>query len=82
MPTTVGTSLGDEMKAKKLPTLLEGEAIAMWFELTSKEQESYSTAKEMIIGQMVPACFVSLADFPKRILQPGEPLSVITQELK
>ena len=38
VPTTVGTSLGDDMKAKKLPTLLESEAIAMWFELTSKEQ--------------------------------------------
>ena len=30
------------MKAKKLPTLLEGEAIAVWFELTFEEQESYS----------------------------------------
>ena len=33
------------MKAKKLPTLLEDEAIAVWFELTSEEQESYSIAK-------------------------------------
>jgi len=30
------------MKTKKLPTLLEGEAIVVWFELTSEEQESYS----------------------------------------
>lgn len=72
----------DEMKAKKLPTLLKGEAIAVWFELTSEEQESYSTAKEKIIEQMTPARFVSLADFQKRILQPGEPLSVFAHELK
>ena len=31
---------------------------------------------------MVPAHFVSLAYFHKWILRPGEPLSVITQELK
>ena len=39
---------GDEMKVKKLPTLLEGEVIAVWFELTSEEQASYGTAKEKI----------------------------------
>ena len=51
------------MKAKKLPTLLEGEAIVVWFELTSEEQE---LVKEKIIGQMALACFVSLADSHKR----------------
>ena len=33
------------MKAKKLPTLLEEEAIAVWFELT-QEQESYTVYHE------------------------------------
>ena len=33
---------------KKLPTLLEGEAIAVWFELTAEEQGTYNTAKEKI----------------------------------
>ena len=73
---------GDEMKAKKLPTLLEGEAIAIWFELTTEEQQSYSSAKEKIIQQMAPARFVSLADFHKRTLRPGESLSVFAHELK
>ena len=72
----------DKMNAKKLPTLLEGEAIAVWFELTSEEQESYSIVKVKITEQMVPAYFVSLANFHKRILQPGECLSVFTHELK
>ena len=70
---------GVEIKAKTLPTLLEGEAIAVWFELTSEEQDTYGTAKEKIIE---PARFVSLADFHKRILLPGEPLSVFAHELK
>ena len=29
----------DEMKALKLPTLLEGEALAMWMELSEEEQQ-------------------------------------------
>ena len=72
---------GDDMKVKKLPTLLEGEAIAVWFELTSEEQGSYSTTKEKIIEQMAPANFVPLADFHKKTLQPGE-WSVFAHELK
>ena len=70
------------MKAKKLPTSLEGEAIAVWFKLTSEEQESYSTVKGKITEQMTPAYFVSLANFHKRILRLGELLSVFTHELK
>ena len=70
------------MKAKKLPTLLEGEAIAAWFKLTYEEQGSYSAAKEKIIAQMAPARFVLLSDFHKRMLHPGEALSVYVHELK
>jgi len=73
---------GAEMKVKKLLKLLEGEAIAVWFELTSEEQDTYDTIKERITKQMAPARFVSLADFHKRTLLPGEPLSVFAHELK
>ena len=73
---------GNEMKTKKLPTLLEGEAISVWFELTSEEQASYSTAKEKIIEQMAPANIVSLASFHKRTFQPRESLSVFTHKMK
>ena len=31
----------DEMKAKKLPTLLDGEALAIWLELTEAEKANY-----------------------------------------
>lgn len=70
------------MKAKKLPTLLEGEAVAVWFELTSEEQASYSTVKDKIIKQMAPANFVLLGGFHKRTLRPEELLLVFAYELK
>ena len=40
----------DAMKAKKLPTLLEGEALAIWIELTTEEKASYATSKAKIIA--------------------------------
>jgi len=35
----------NEAKAKWLPTLLEGEALAVWLELSEAEQKSYKDAK-------------------------------------
>ena len=72
----------DETKAKKLPTLLEGEALAVWLELTPAEQKEYKAAKEKIIGRMGPVSFVSLDDFHGRRLRPGESLSVLVHDLK
>ena len=72
----------DATKAKKLPTLLEGEALAIWLELTTEEQESYTTSKAKIIARMVPVRFVSLDDFRARRLNPGESLLVFLHKLK
>ena len=65
-----------------MPILLDGEAIAPWFEFMSKARESYSTAKEKIKEQMDPASIVLLADFHKRTLQHEESLSVFAVEVK
>ena len=46
--------LNNETKAKKLPTLLEGEALAIWLELTTEEKGSYMTSKAKIIAWMAP----------------------------
>ena len=35
----------EETKALKLPTLLEGEALAVWLELSEEEQSSMETIK-------------------------------------
>ena len=53
----------DAVKALKLPTLLEGEALAVWMELSEAEKEDYTSAKTQMISRMVPVRFVSLEDF-------------------
>ena len=73
---------GDETKAKRLPTLLEGEALAVWLELSEAEQKSYKDAKAKILERMGPVQFVSMDNFHRRRLLPGESLSVFVHELK
>ena len=46
----------------KLPTLLEGEALAVWLELAPEDQRDYKTAKRTITARMSPLRFVSLED--------------------
>ena len=66
----------------KLPTLLEGEALAVWLELAPEDQRDYKTAKRKITARMSPVRFVSLEDFHARRLLPGESLSVFVHQLK
>jgi len=71
-----------EKKALKLPTLLEGEALAVWLELTADQQKDYDVTKAKIIDAIMPMRFVSLDDFHKRSLLPGESLTVYVHQLK
>ena len=68
----------DATMALKLPTLLEGEALAVWTELTADEQNDYKTAKKQMVAKMAPMGFASLEDFHRRRLQPGESISMFT----
>ena len=72
----------NEVKAKKLPTLLEGEALAVWLELSEDEKKSYKDAKTKILERMSPMQFVSMDNFHRRRLLPGKSLSVFVHELK
>ena len=54
----------------KLPTLLEGEALAIWLELSDEEQGTYDTAKENLMTKMTPAGFISLNEFHQWKAQP------------
>ena len=36
------------MMALKLPTLLEGEALSVWLELTDEQQKDYEEAKKQL----------------------------------
>ena len=75
-------SWDNDKKVLKLPTLLEGEALAVWLELTEDEQKDYAVTKKKIVEAIMPMRFVSLEDFHKRALLPGEPLSVYLHQLK
>ena len=66
----------EETKALKLPTLLEGEALAIWLELSERQRRDYGAAKGKILETMMPMGFVSLEEFHGRKLRPNEPLSV------
>ena len=44
----------DAAKVLKLPTPLEGEALAVWMELSEEEQENYQRAKAQMITRMAP----------------------------
>ena len=72
----------DAMQAKKMPTLLEGEALAVWLELSEETQKSYADAKQKIIDRLSPMNFISLDDFHARKLKPGEALSVFLHALQ
>ena len=66
----------------KLPTLLEGEALAIWLELTEEEQTNYGIAKIKLISTMIPMEFVSLDEFHRHKLRPSESLSIYVHDLK
>jgi len=72
----------NEVKVLKLPTLLEGEALAVWLELSQEEQKDIATAKEKMIQKMAPTEFIFLEKFQKRKLLPGEAISLYLHELK
>ena len=71
-----------ETMAVKLPTLLEGEALAVWLELNDDEQKDYDQAKEKLVLTMTPAEFVSLDEFHLCKMRPGEALSLFLHDLK
>ena len=66
------------MKTVKLPTLLEGEALAVWLELSDDDKKDYKKAKEHLLKSMMPMEFISLDEFHQRKLRPGESLCFLT----
>ena len=78
----VGPTDGTMQKALKLPTLLEGEALAIWLEMTEEQQRDIKTVKETLISKMMPVAFVSLDEFHHCTLQPGKALAVFVHHMK
>ena len=67
------------IKAVKLPTLLEGEALAVWLDLTEEEQADYSVTVDKLRRNLAPSWFSSLETFHMRKLQPGKALSLLSR---
>ena len=67
--------------ALKLLTLLEGEALAIWLKLID-EQKDYAVTRKKTIDAVMLMSFISLDDFHKWLLWPGELLSLYVHELK
>ena len=66
----------------KLPTLLEGEALTTWLDLSDDERKNYCIVKEKLTAAMVPTSFTTLKQFHHRKLVPGEALSLFLHEPK
>ena len=65
----------NDKRATKLPTLLEGEALAVWLDLSAEEKNSYAKAKETLVSRITPNTFMTIEQFRQRKLIPGEALS-------
>ena len=68
--------------ALKLPTLMEGEALAVWLDIAEGEQADYKVVKEKVVEKMKPMGFVALEEFHKRKMQPGEAVTTFSYNLK
>ena len=59
----VANKWNDETKALKLPTLLEGEALATWLALDEEDQRTYEEAKAKMTKILLPTKFLTLDQF-------------------
>ena len=66
----------------KLPTLLKREALAVWLDLMEEMQRDYAEAKRAIEKALMSMNFVSLEDFHRQKLCPGEAISPYIHDLK
>ena len=78
----VANDWDDTVKARKMPTLLEGEALAVYLDLSEDEKKDYKVARQKLIDRLGPMKFTSLDEFHARKLHPGESLSVFLHTLK
>ena len=70
-----------DKKLKKLPTILEGEASAIWLEL-GDDKTAYTDVKEKLLKRMKPDAFTALDEFHKRVMRPDEPPALYAHRLK
>ena len=59
-----------------------GQTVGTWLDLSEEERGNFETAKKTITGKLMLAPFVTLDEFHRRKLLPGEALSVFVHDLK
>ena len=69
-------------KAAKLPTLLEGEALAVWIRLSEEDKEDCCKAKKAIKSKLLQTTFTALEKFNGRLMLPSEKLPLFLHDLK
>eukprot|EP00731_Ephydatia_muelleri_P013328 Em0007g638a len=71
----------DDTKAVKLPTLLEGEALAAWLEISTEAKETYAKTKKELLTALSSTSFNILEKFQRKMF-PGEALPVFLHDIK
>ena len=72
----------DEVKAVKMPKLMEGEALAAWLDLAEESKEDYATANKQLIDGLMPIAFTLLDKFHASKLLPEKPLTIFSHDLR
>ena len=73
----------NDKRATKLPsTLLEGEALAVWLDLSAEEKKKLREVKETLVSRITPNTFMTIEQFRQRKLIPGEALSLFVHDLQ
>ena len=72
----------DDTKAVKLPTLLEGEALAAWLEISTEAKETYAKTKKELLTALSSTSFNILEKFRQRKMFPGEALPVFLHDIR
>ena len=66
----------------KLPTLLEGEALAARLELSTEAKKAYTKAKKELLAALTSTSFTTLERFHQRKMAPGNALQEFLHDLK
>ena len=74
----------EDAMARKLPTLLEKEALVCWltFNIPSETKKIFKDVKRLLIDKLRPSGFVALAEFKARKLSRGETALLYVHESK
>jgi len=62
--------------------LLEGEALVVWLEVSTEQQDDYAATKKAMEKAMLPLNFISLDDFHQRKLHLSKAIPLYLHDLK